>query len=84
MTPEIVKEMLELPILGMIPEDITLQQALSQKDAVVHTHPKSNPARAYKEIAAKITGAVAGRAAKCRLSRFFRLGSTYTKSYLFR
>jgi len=53
--PDVVKEMLEVPILGMIPEDIVLQEALKIKDAVVHTHPKSKPARAYKEIAAKLS-----------------------------
>jgi len=45
-------------IIGMIPEDITVQKALHKKDAVVHTHPKSKPARAYKEIAARIIGVV--------------------------
>jgi septum site-determining protein MinD len=54
MQPETVKEMLESEILGMIPEDLVLKEALGMKDAVVHTHPKSKPARAYKEIAAKI------------------------------
>ena len=54
MTPESVKEMLETPILGMIPEDISVQKSLSLKDAVVHTHPKSKASRAYKEIAARI------------------------------
>lgn len=54
MQPEIVKEMLETPILGMVPEDTCIQRALNEKDAVVHTHPKSNAARAYKEIAAKL------------------------------
>jgi septum site-determining protein MinD len=54
MTPESVKDMLEVPILGMVPEDICVQISLSLKDAVVHTHPKSNAARAYKEIAARI------------------------------
>jgi septum site-determining protein MinD len=54
MQPEIVKEMLETPILGMVPEDIAVQESLSMKDAVVHTHPKSSAARAYKEIAAKL------------------------------
>jgi septum site-determining protein MinD len=53
--PEIVKEMLEIPILGMIPEDIVMQESLKRKDAVIHTHPKSKPSRAYKEIAAKIS-----------------------------
>jgi len=54
MQPETVKEMLEAPILGMIPEDACIQRALNEKDAVVHTHPKSNASRAYKEIAAKL------------------------------
>ena len=56
MQPEVVREMLEIPILGMVPEDIVMQEALNMKDAVVHTHPKSKPARAYKEIAARIMG----------------------------
>jgi septum site-determining protein MinD len=54
MQPETVKEMLEVPILGMIPEDISVSKALNQKAAVIHTHPKSNASRAYKEIAAKL------------------------------
>lgn len=54
MQPETVKEMLEIPILGMVPYDLDVQRALNLKNAVVNTHPKSKPARAYKEIAAKI------------------------------
>ena len=54
MTPETVKEMLEAPILGMIPEDISVQKSLSLKNAVIHTHPKSKASRAYKEIAAQL------------------------------
>jgi len=56
MQPEIVKDMLEAPILGMIPEDLSVQEALKERDAVIHTHPKSKAARAYKEIAAKLIG----------------------------
>jgi len=52
--PETVKEMLETPVLGMIPEDLVVREALNLKDAVVHTHPQSKPARAYKEIAAEL------------------------------
>ncbi len=52
--PEIVKEMLEVPILGMIPEDIAVKKSIKNKGTVVHLHPKSDAARAYKEIAAKI------------------------------
>jgi septum site-determining protein MinD len=55
-SPETVKEMLEVPILGMIPEDISVSKSLNLKDAVIHTHPKSKAARAYKEIAARIIG----------------------------
>ena len=54
--PDSVKEMLEVPILGMVPEDINVQKSLNLKDAVVYTHPKSKSARAYKEIVAKIIG----------------------------
>ena len=54
MQPEAVKEMLEVPILGMIPEDISVQKSLNLKDAVVHTYPKSKASRAYKEIASKL------------------------------
>jgi len=54
--PETVKEMLEVPVLGMIPEDIAIRKSLCLKDAVMHTNPNSKSARAYKEIAAKIIG----------------------------
>lgn len=54
MQPETVKEMLEVPILGMVPYDMDVKRSLNLKDAVVNTHPKSKSARAYKEIAAKI------------------------------
>ena len=54
MQPDTVKDMLEIPILGMIPEDINVQKSLSLKDAVIHTHPKSKASRAYKEIASKL------------------------------
>jgi len=52
--PETVKDMLEVPVMGMIPEDITIKKAVNQKNAVIHTHPTSKPSRAYKEIVAKI------------------------------
>ena len=52
--PEVVKEMLEVPILGMIPEDIAVKKSIRSKGIAVNLHPKSNAARAYKEIAARI------------------------------
>jgi len=54
MQPSTVKEMLESQIMGMVPEHKEIRKAQHLKDAVVHTHPKGLPARAYKEIAAKI------------------------------
>jgi septum site-determining protein MinD len=51
-----VRDMLELPILGVIPEDKNVQNSLVLKDALMHTHPKSKASRAYRKIAAKIIG----------------------------
>lgn len=51
-----IRDMLELPILGVIPEDKNMQEALVMKDAIIHTHPKSRASRAYKMVAAKIIG----------------------------
>ncbi len=51
-----IKEMLELPILGVVPEDDKIQESLSLRNAVIHTHPRSKSARSYKQIAAKIVG----------------------------
>jgi len=54
--PEVVKEMLEVPILGMIPEDDYVKKSIKAKNALVYIYPKSKAARAYKEVAAKILG----------------------------
>ena len=51
-----IAEMLELPILGIIPEDERVKQSQVMKDALVHTFPKAKPSLAYKKIAAKLSG----------------------------
>lgn len=51
-----VRDMLELQIIGVVPEDKNMQHALVLKDALIHTHPKSRAARAYRMIAAKLIG----------------------------
>lgn len=51
-----IRDMLELPILGVIPEDKNMQESLVMKDAIIHTHPKSRAARAYRAVAAKLMG----------------------------
>lgn len=57
-----IRSMLEAPIIGVIPEDKSVKEALMKRDAVVHTNPKSKVARKYKEIAVKIIGPEAERA----------------------
>lgn len=52
--PETVKEMLEVPVMGMVPEDLAIKKAINRKNPVIHTHPTSKSSRAYKEIVAKI------------------------------
>lgn len=51
-----IHDMLELPILGVIPEDERMQAALVKKDAFLHVYPRSRAAQAYKKIAAKLIG----------------------------
>lgn len=51
-----IKDMLELPILGVVPEDRAAHESLIKKDALMHTHPKSKAARAYRKIAARLMG----------------------------
>ncbi len=54
MSPETVKEMLEVPILGMIPHDLDISRSLNSRNAVVNVFPKGKPSRAYKEIASRL------------------------------
>ena len=51
-----ISEMLELPILGVVPEDDKVQAALAIKEALIHAYPKSKAAKEYKKIAAKLIG----------------------------
>ncbi len=51
-----IKSMLETQIIGIIPEDDSAKEALTKRDAVVHTHPKSKISRKYMKIASKILG----------------------------
>jgi septum site-determining protein MinD len=51
-----IRDMLDLPILGVVPEDDTVRDALRMKDALVHISPNCKASRAYKKIAARIAG----------------------------
>ncbi|MAH49509.1 septum site-determining protein MinD [Candidatus Pacearchaeota archaeon] len=49
-----IKSMLETPLIGVVPEDKAVKEALTKRDAVIHTHPRSKVSRKYKEIAGKV------------------------------
>ena len=51
-----VKDMLELPILGVIPEDRNVPKSVVMKNALIYTHPRSKAAKAYRKVAAKLIG----------------------------
>jgi len=56
MTKENVEEFLELPVIGMIPEDENVKRSIAKKTPVVYSYPESPAARAIKKIAAKLIG----------------------------
>ncbi len=49
-----IREMLELPLLGIVPEDRKMQKSLRLKNPIVYTHPRSKSSRAYQKIAQKL------------------------------
>ena len=51
-----IRSMLETQIIGVIPEDKSVKEALNLRDAVVHTHPRSKVSRKYLDIARKVNG----------------------------
>src|SRR3989344_5732297 len=51
-----IKYMLEVPILGIIPEDDCVKMSQIIKNAVVHTHPRSKAARHYLMTSKRILG----------------------------
>ena len=53
-----IKSMLEAPIIGVIPEDKSVKEAVTKRDAVIHTHPRSKVAKKYVSIARKVAGEV--------------------------
>jgi len=74
MSLQSIKSMLDTPIIGVIPEDKSVKEAVNMRDAVVHTHPRSRVARKYNEVALKVLGKEADqdlRKNKNFLSDFF-------------
>lgn len=56
MSLQSIREMLELPIIGVVPEDSKVKDALSMRNDLFSTYPNSKAAKSYKRIAAKILG----------------------------
>ncbi len=51
-----VESILEKKVIGIIPEDHAIREALIRKDSVVYTHPTSKAAIGYKKLAADLIG----------------------------
>jgi len=51
-----IEKMLEVDVIGIIPEDRSVKISHTQKDAVVHTHPRSVASVHYKELASRFVG----------------------------
>lgn len=51
-----IKDMLEVPIIGIIPEDDAIKESHFKKNAVIHTHPKSRAAKHYMFTAKRLLG----------------------------
>jgi septum site-determining protein MinD len=47
-----IQTILEKEVIGVIPEDKSMREALTMRDAIVLTHPKSKASKAYKQLAA--------------------------------
>ena len=56
MTIPNIKDMLEIPILGIIPEDISIKESQNMKNAVIHTHPRSKAAKHYIKTTKRLLG----------------------------
>jgi len=51
-----IRTMLDVKILGIVPEDNYVKKALNAREPVFNAFPKSDAARSYKKIVAKILG----------------------------
>ena len=56
LTKKDVESILETPVIGIIPEDETVREAVKMKHPVTHSHPNAPSSLGYKELAAKLLG----------------------------
>ncbi len=52
-----IERILEVPIIGIIPEDRAIKFSQVRKEPVIHIYPKSAAAIQYKKLAAELSGA---------------------------
>lgn len=51
-----IRDMLEISVLGIIPEDDFIKESHAIKNPVIYTHPKSDSARTYFNVSRRILG----------------------------
>ncbi len=51
-----IEELLEKPVIGIIPEDKNIKRALKLKHPVMYSYPESQSSLAYKKLAASLIG----------------------------
>jgi len=51
-----IKDMLETPLLGIIPEEESIRESQVMKNAVIYTHPKSQAAKTYLATSKRFLG----------------------------
>ena len=51
-----IRDLLNKPIIGVVPEDDNVRKSIAVRHPVVYTHPDSKASVAFKELAAKLSG----------------------------
>ena len=70
-----LRDMLEVPILGIIPESDDIKESQVMKNAVIHTHPKSQVSKTYITTSRRLLGENIKMESPIKLgfiSKFFR------------
>ncbi len=68
-----IEAMLEHPVIAVIPEDPTLREALSLKNAIVFSHPSSNAAQSYMKLAGILCGKEVDAIKLSWIDKFFKI-----------
>lgn len=51
-----IANLLERPIIGLIPEDNHVRESIMLRDAVIHIKPRSRASKSYKNVASRLMG----------------------------